>query len=384
MSAVSPGSDWLPPPLQSVPRRSSPRCSGKTFSTSVSKLSAMLSASWMRSPASTASSYAVTSGVGSGVSTGSVPSSRSSNGLRRSSASTKALSSRWLSCSSRMDCISCGVSVSDCDCRTSSRGDSAIRADLVLPGTARRDAARPWPIRTRRARSVPRKVKRLTGRSKAVSHRERFAQIDAARFGIRSDGFGLALDHHAAIVDQVGAVDQRQRFAHRVIGDQNANAAAGELADQALDLADGERLDAGEGFVEQHEHGIAGDGASDLGAAAFTTRQRQRVDVGQPCNAEFLEQRVEPLLPLGARTDMRFEHRQYVVLDTETTVDRRLLREVANTEAPALEQRQPCDGVAVEPHLALVGLYQPHDDGEHGGLAGAVRSQQSVRLAAPY
>ena len=43
------------------------------------------------------------------------PSSRSSSGLRSSSASTNASRSRWLSCSSRIDCISCGVSVRPCD-----------------------------------------------------------------------------------------------------------------------------------------------------------------------------------------------------------------------------------------------------------------------------
>ena len=45
--------------------------------------------------------------------------------------STKVLSSRWLSCSSRIDCISCGVSVRLWLWRTSSRGDMAIRN--VLP-----------------------------------------------------------------------------------------------------------------------------------------------------------------------------------------------------------------------------------------------------------
>src|SRR5262249_51378107 len=42
------------------------------------------------------------------------------------------------------------------------------------------------------------------------------------------------------------------------------------------------------------------------------------------------------------------------------------------------------DGVAVEPHFALIGTDQPHDDGEHRGLAGAVGPEQADRLAAPH
>ena len=43
-------------------------------------------------------------------------SARSSRGLRSISSSTKRSSSIWVSCSSLMDCISCGVITSDCDC----------------------------------------------------------------------------------------------------------------------------------------------------------------------------------------------------------------------------------------------------------------------------
>ena len=53
-------------------------------------------------------------------------SARSSSGLRSISSSTKRSSSRWVSCSSRIDCISCGVITSDCDCRSCSLAASAM------------------------------------------------------------------------------------------------------------------------------------------------------------------------------------------------------------------------------------------------------------------
>ena len=110
---------------------------------------------------------------GSAGSAGSaLPSSRSSSGLRSSSASTKALSSRWLSCSSRIDCISCGVSVRLCDCRTSSRGDSAMSLALSSQRRGRRGAGADHAVfacEQCRARSVPRTVKRRVDRARAAS-----------------------------------------------------------------------------------------------------------------------------------------------------------------------------------------------------------------------
>ena len=125
----------------------------------------------------------------------------------------------------------------------------------------------------------------------------------------------------------------------------------------ALDLGDGDRIDAGERLVEQHEDRIAGDGAGDLGAPPLAARQRQRVDVGEMGDAEFVEQRVEPArrARLRERTCC-FEHGEDVALDAQAAKDRGLLRQIADAEPAALEQRQPRDGVAVEPDLALVGL----------------------------
>src|SRR5690606_32573193 len=53
-------------------------------------------------------------------------------------------------------------------------------------------------------------------------------------------------------------------------------------------------------------------------------------------------------------------------------------------QSPALEQRQVGDIAAVQHHLALVRLHQAHDDGEDGGLAGAVGTEQADRLTAPH
>ena len=54
------------------------------------------------------------------------PSSRASSGLASSASPMKVSSSRFDSASRRIACCNCGVITSDCDCRRSSRGPSAI------------------------------------------------------------------------------------------------------------------------------------------------------------------------------------------------------------------------------------------------------------------
>ena len=46
-----------------------------------------------------------------------------------------------------------------------------------------------------------------------------------------------------AVVDDVGPVDEAEGLAHVVVGYQHANAPAGELAHELLDVADGQRVD---------------------------------------------------------------------------------------------------------------------------------------------
>ena len=76
------------------------------------------------------------------------------------------------------------------------------------------------------------------------------------------------------------------------------------------------------------------------------------------------------------------QHRADVLLDGEAAKDRGFLRQIADAEPGALIHRQLGDVVAVELDGAAVGLDQAGDHVEHRGLAGAVRPEQTHRLAA--
>ena len=76
------------------------------------------------------------------------------------------------------------------------------------------------------------------------------------------------------------------------------------------------------------------------------------------------------------------QHRADILLHGEAAEDRGFLRQIADAEPGALIHRQLGDVVAVEFDGAAIGLDQAGDHVEHRGLAGAVRAEQTHRLAA--
>src|SRR5690606_15885900 len=289
-------------------------------------------------------------------------SSRSSSGLRSSSASTYETRSRLESCSSLIACMSCGVMTSAWLCLSCSFCESAIR----LPAPLARARCLAYAETTPAYGSEP----------------ELFAEIDAAHLLVMNDLVGIAFHQNRSRVNNIGTVDETQRLAHIVVGNQHADAAPREVAHQLLDVADGDRIDAGEGLVEQHEGGTRRERARDLDAAAFTARERDGGRLADALDAELVEQAIELLLAPGAVGLDGFEHGADVVLDGEAAEDRRLLRQIADAEPRAAVHRQARDVMAVELDRAFVGLDQSDDHVEGRRLAGAVRPEQADRCAA--
>src|SRR5215208_5524249 len=213
---------------------------------------------------------------------------------------------------------------------------------------------------------------------------EILAEIEPAHVLVGDDLVWASLGQHLAGVDDVGAVGERQRLADVVVGDQHADAAAGETADEVLDVADGDRVDAGEGLVEEHEGRLAGQRPGDLAAPALAARERDRRRLAQPRDVELLEQGIELSLALLAVGLGDLEHAADVVLDVEAAEDRGLLGQVADAEPRAPVHRQRRDVVAVEADDALVRRDEAGDHVEDRRLAGAVRAKQPDRLAVAH
>src|SRR4029077_13153192 len=93
--------------------------------------------------------------------------------------------------------------------------------------------------------------------------------------GVGKDFFRSARGDDRTLVDDVSPGAHPQGFADIMVSDQHTNAALGELADDALDVEDRQRIDAGEGFIEQHEPGLGGERPRDLDAPPLTPPERQ-------------------------------------------------------------------------------------------------------------
>src|ERR1700694_1687910 len=81
---------------------------------------------------------------------------------------------------------------------------------------------------------------------------ECLAEIEPADVRIVDDVIGAALHQDLARINDIGTVGQPQRLAHIVVGDQNPDAAMGQMPYQRLNVAEGDRVDTGERLVEQH------------------------------------------------------------------------------------------------------------------------------------
>ena len=151
---------------------------------------------------------------------------------------------------------------------------------------------------------------------------------------------------------------------------------------RVANVADGDRVDAGERLVEQDEMGLGGERAGDLAAPALAARERHRRGAAQMGDRKLGQQRRQHLLAQIRRRLHNLEDRADVLLDREAAKDRRFLRQIADAEAGAPVHRQIGDVTPVEHDHAGIGRDQPGDDVKARRLAGPVRAEQADRFAA--
>ena len=95
--------------------------------------------------------------------------------------------------------------------------------------------------------------------------------------------------------EQIGPVGDGERLVDVVVGDQDADAALFEVLHDGLDVFDGNRIDAGEGFVEEEEAGAQGEGAGDLGASPLAAREHVALRGAHALQAKLFDERLHPL-----------------------------------------------------------------------------------------
>ena len=94
-------------------------------------------------------------------------------------------------------------------------------------------------------------------------------------------------------MQDIGAVNDFQRFAHIMVGDQHTNAAILQMLDQITNFANRDRVNPGQRFIKQDIGRVGRQRAGNFAAPTFTARKCQRGGAAQMCNAEFSQQFIQ-------------------------------------------------------------------------------------------
>ena len=89
----------------------------------------------------------------------------------------------------------------------------------------------------------------------SASEAEVLAEVHLSYLVIGDDGVGTAFGQYATGVEDIGVIADSQRLPNVVVGDEHADAQAGQVLDDFLDLDHRNRVDSGEWLVEQDEAG---------------------------------------------------------------------------------------------------------------------------------
>jgi len=122
---------------------------------------------------------------------------------------------------------------------------------------------------------------------------EFFAKVRRRTSGLFNDLIRTAFRQDFSSIDDVGTIGQAERLTHIVVGDQDADATDGEMADEILDVADRDRIDAGKGFRRAACSWAASPARARSRRGGFTAGQRNRRRFAQPRDVELIEQRIE-------------------------------------------------------------------------------------------
>src|ERR1041385_6946788 len=234
-------------------------------------------------------------------------SSRSSAGFSIRMRSISWLSSTVESCSSRIDCCNCGVSVRCWDSRNCSEGFIEFC-------------------------SVPSLRLKL--------HAEVLAQIDSAHAVIINNLLRLPGGEHRALVDDVRTVADAERLANVMIRYEHADGALLEEPDDALDVEHRDRVDPREGLVQQDERRSGCQGTRDLETPALAARERDRRVLAQVRDVQVFQELAETRLDRLRSKTLQLEDRLHVFLHREAAEHRILLRQVRDAEPRAAVDRQ--------------------------------------------
>ena len=189
-----------------------------------------------------------------------------------------------------------------------------------------------------------------------------------------------------AVVEDDDAVGQRVGV-DGIVGDDEADAIErGEVSAQvATDVAAGAGVEGGEGFVEEQQPGLGGEGTGQRDALRLAAGQGAWAVVGVVGEVDTLEPRHGPGSGIGLAHVAGAQPEGDVLQGGEVGEQQVVLEDDGDGPAFGAHEdvgRRIVEGLAVELDAPVVDGQQPGEAAEQGALAGPVRSEHGDGLAA--
>src|SRR2546426_4617101 len=210
---------------------------------------------------------------------------------------------------------------------------------------------------------------------------ELLAEVDFSGYRIAGDLAGRARHENLALVQDVGAIGDRERLTHVGAGGRDADAPVAQAPDDLRDVADGDGVDAGDRLVEQQVLRRGHQRAGDLQPAPLAARQGEGRVRGERGQVQLRQQLARARATLEHREVERLEDGQQIFLDGQLAEHRRFLRQVAHAHPAALVHRERRDLLPFEEDAPALGGQQADHHVEGRRLAGAVGAEQTDHLA---
>src|SRR5918911_4827115 len=118
---------------------------------------------------------------------------------------------------------------------------------------------------------------------------ETFPQVEFSGFRACRDIVRSPLFEDSAFIQDIGAIANPQSLSDVVIGNQNADTAANELADNLLDLRDRDGIDTRKRLVKQHKRGRQDQSASNFHSAPLPPGERKSFAFRQMSDTEHVQ-----------------------------------------------------------------------------------------------
>ena len=184
------------------------------------------------------------------------------------------------------------------------------------------------------------------------------------------------LHHDHAVGDGEGLLAVLRRIDGRTT--QAAQQPGNSLAQALAQVA----VEAGQGFVQQHQARALHHGAGQRRTLLLAARQAAGKALAHALQPDQAQGLLHPLVDLRARQAAHFQREGHVGLQAHMGPERMVLGYQAQL-APLGRQglRGAGHALPAHPDFAAAGLLQPGQDLEQGGLAAARRTQQGQHLA---